>query len=130
MSDKQLPRRHMPDERKGFVHKFSIAGHEGYLIAGMFEDGTLGEIFVVMSKEGSTISGLMDSFSMLVSIALQYGVPLEVLVEKFKHGRYEPFGFTTNELIPEAKSITDYIFRYLELKFLKKPESPNVETGT
>ena len=111
-------RRRLADERKSITHKFDIAGHEGYITAGMYEDGQPGEIFVTMSKEGSTISGLMDSFATAVSMALQYGVPLKVLVDKFSHSRFEPSGFTKNPNIPMAKSIMDYIFRWLALKFL------------
>ena len=117
-------RRRLPDERKSITHKFSIAGHEGYITVGMFEDGMPGEVFITMSKEGSTISGLMDSFATSISIALQYGVPLKVLVDKFSHARYEPSGFTNNPEIPIAKSISDYIFRWLGLKFLPKEEAP------
>ena len=111
-------RRKLPDERHAITHKFSIAGHEGYITVGMYEDGKPGEIFLVMAKEGSTISGLMDAFATSISMALQYGVPLEALVEKFSHVRFEPSGFTKNPEIPYAKSITDYIFRYLASKFL------------
>jgi ribonucleoside-diphosphate reductase alpha chain len=111
-------RRKLPDERHAITHKFSIAGHEGYITVGMYEDGKPGEIFLVMAKEGSTISGIMDAFATSISMALQYGVPLEALVEKFSHVRYEPAGFTKNPEIPYAKSITDYIFRYLASKFL------------
>jgi ribonucleoside-diphosphate reductase alpha chain len=111
-------RRKLPDERHSITHKFSIAGHEGYITVGMYEDGTPGEIFLVMAKEGSTISGLMDAFATSISMALQYGVPLEALVEKFSHVRFEPSGFTKNPEIPYAKSITDYIFRWLASKFL------------
>jgi ribonucleoside-diphosphate reductase alpha chain len=123
--EKQQPatrpaRRHLPDERQSITHKFSIAGHEGYITVGMFEDGTPGEIFITMSKEGSTISGLMDSLATSVSIALQYGVPLKVLVDKFSHARYEPSGFTNNPEIPIAKSVSDYIFRWLGKKFIKE----------
>jgi ribonucleoside-diphosphate reductase alpha chain len=111
-------RRKLPDERHSITHKFSIAGHEGYITVGMYEDGKPGEIFLVMAKEGSTISGLMDAFATSISMALQYGVPLEALVEKFSHVRFEPSGFTKNPEIPYAKSITDYIFRWLASKFL------------
>ena len=111
-------RRRLPDERRSITHKFDIAGHEGYIIAGMYEDGQPGEIFITMSKEGSTISGLMDSFATAISIALQYGVPLQGLVDKFSHMRFEPSGFTKNPDIPMAKSIMDYIFRWLASKFL------------
>jgi ribonucleoside-diphosphate reductase alpha chain len=111
-------RRKLPDERHAITHKFSIAGHEGYITVGMYEDGKPGEIFLVMAKEGSTISGLMDAFATSISMALQYGVPLEALIEKFSHVRFEPSGFTKNPEIPYAKSITDYIFRWMASKFL------------
>jgi ribonucleoside-diphosphate reductase alpha chain len=111
-------RHKLPDERRSITHKFDIAGHEGYITAGMYEDGQPGEIFITMSKEGSTISGLMDSFATAISMALQYGVPLRVLVDKFSHMRFEPSGFTKNPDIPMAKSIMDYIFRWLASKFL------------
>jgi ribonucleoside-diphosphate reductase alpha chain len=114
----RLRRRKLPDERRSITHKFDIAGHEGYITAGMYEDGQPGEIFITMSKEGSTISGLMDSFATAISMALQYGVPLRVLVDKFSHMRFEPSGFTKNPDIPMAKSIMDYIFRWLASKFL------------
>jgi len=111
-------RRKLPDERRAITHKFDIQGHEGYITVGIYDDGRPGEIFLVMSKEGSTISGLMDAFATSISLALQYGVPLEVLVKKFAHTRFEPSGFTKNPEIPIAKSITDYIFRWLASKFL------------
>ncbi len=111
-------RRKLPDERQAITHKFSIGGHEGYITVGMFEDGTPGEIFITMAKEGSTISGLMDSFSTSISYCLQYGVPLKFLVDKFGHVRFEPSGWTGNQAIPYAKSIPDYIFRWLATKFL------------
>ncbi|MCX6142974.1 MAG: vitamin B12-dependent ribonucleotide reductase [Ignavibacteriales bacterium] len=123
-------RRRLPDERQSITHKFSIAGHEGYVTVGMFEDGMPGELFVTMSKEGSTISGLMDSFATSISIALQYGVPLKVLVDKFSHARYEPSGFTNNPEIPIAKSISDYISRWLGLKFLPKEDAPSTTSTT
>ncbi len=111
-------RRRLPDEREAITHKFSIAGHEAYVTVGKYEDGSPGELFIVMSKEGSVVSGLLDSFATAVSLALQYGVPLKVLVDKFSHSRYEPSGFTNNPQIRIAKSITDYVFRWLALKFL------------
>jgi ribonucleoside-diphosphate reductase alpha chain len=116
-------RRHLPVERHSITHKFSVAGHEGYLTIGMYEDGTPGEIFIVMAKEGSTLSGVMDSFATTCSMALQYGVPLKVLVDKFTHTRFEPSGFTSNPQVPYAKSIMDYIFRYLASKFLPAQEA-------
>lgn len=118
MIEQRPKRRRLPDERQSITHKFSIGGHEGYITVGMYEDGTPGEIFIVMSKEGSTISGVMDAFATAVSLALQYGVPLKVLVDKFTHTRFEPSGFTNNKQIPIAKSVMDYIFRWLALKFL------------
>ena len=111
-------RRKLPDERRSITHKFSIGGHEGYITVGMYEDGTPGELFITMAKEGSTISGLMDSFATAVSFSLQYGVPLKFLVDKFGHVRFEPSGWTGNQQIPYAKSIMDYIFRWLGAKFL------------
>ncbi len=124
-------RRRLPDERRSVTHKFSIAGHEGYIHAGLYDDGSPGELFVTMSKEGSVISGLMDAFATSVSLALQYGVPLEVLVRKFSHMRFEPAGFTGNPEIPIAKSIMDYIFRWLGLRFLPREqqvtEEPSLE---
>ncbi|MFQ5824050.1 MAG: vitamin B12-dependent ribonucleotide reductase [bacterium] len=120
-------RRRLPDERRSITHKFSIAGHEGYITVGMYEDGLPGEIFIVMAKEGSVVSGLMDSFATAISLALQYGVPLKVLVNKFTHTRFEPAGFTNNPEIPIAKSITDYIFRWLALKFLPDERRSNVQ---
>src|ERR1700678_681514 len=117
-ADDRMQRRKLPDERKSITHKFDIAGHEGYITVGMFEDGTPGEIFITMAKEGSTISGLMDSFATSVSYCLQYGVPLKFLVDKFGHVRFEPSGWTGNPTIPYAKSIPDYIFRWLAAKFL------------
>ncbi|NUN68422.1 MAG: vitamin B12-dependent ribonucleotide reductase [Bacteroidetes bacterium] len=120
----RLARRRLPAERAAYTHKFSIAGHEGYITAGMYEDGTPGEVFITMSKEGSTLSGMMDAFATSISIALQYGVPIKVLVDKFSHMRFEPSGFTQNPDIPIAKSICDYLFRWLGLKFLPKDEQP------
>ena len=117
-ADDRMQRRKLPDERKSITHKFDIAGHEGYITVGMYEDGTPGEIFVTMSKQGSTISGLMDSFATAISFALQYGVPLQFLVDKFSHMRFEPSGFSKNPQIPYAKSIVDYLFRWMASKFL------------
>ncbi len=115
-------RHRLPDERPSLTHKFSIAGHEGYLHIGMYPDTKMpGEIFITMAKEGSTISGLMDAFATSISIALQYNVPLEDLCNKFSHMRFEPNGFTNNRQIPIAKSIMDYIFRYLSMRFLAQP---------
>ena len=111
-------RRKLPDERHRITHKFSIGGHEGYITVGLYEDGTPGELFITMAKEGSTISGLMDSFATAISYALQYGVPLKFFVDKFSHVRFEPSGWTGNPTVPYAKSIMDYIFRWLGAKFL------------
>jgi len=115
-------RRRLPIDCKSVRHKFEVAGQKGYIHAGFYEDGTVGEIFIRMAKEGSTISGLMDTIATLTSIALQYGVPLEALVNKFIHVRFEPSGFTSNPEIPIAKSLTDYIFRFLGLRFLSPVE--------
>ncbi len=111
-------RRRLPSERTAVTHKFDIAGHEGYITVGLYPDGQPGEIFLKMAKEGSTVSGLMDTFATTVSVALQYGVPLRDLVNKFAHVRFEPSGFTGNQEIPIAKSIVDYIFRWLGSRFL------------
>ena len=117
-------RQRLPDERPSVTHKFSVAGHEGYLHIGLYPETSLpGEIFITMAKQGSTIAGLMDSFATAISLALQYGVPLEDMVQKFGHVRFEPSGFTNNRQIPIAKSITDYIFRYMALKFLPAPDA-------
>ena len=121
-------RRKLPDERQSITHKFSIGGHEGYITVGMYEDGTPGEIFITMAKEGSTISGLMDALATAISFNLQYGVPLKFLVDKFAHVRFEPSGWTGNPTIPYAKSIIDYIFRWLGAKFLG-PEYAVTEAG-
>ncbi len=133
-AEARLARRRLPDERRSITHKFSIGGHEGYMTVGMYDDGTPGELFVTMAKEGSVVSGLMDNFATMISMALQYGVPLQVLSDKFSHTRFEPSGFTGNPEIPIAKSITDYIFRWLALKFLPaeaggvtQPYLPGVE---
>jgi ribonucleoside-diphosphate reductase alpha chain len=119
-------RRKLPDERKAVTHKFDIAGHEGYLTVGLYEDGTPGELFVTMAKEGSTISGLMDAFATQTSYALQFGVPLKFMVDKFSHMRFEPSGFTKNKEIPIAKSIVDYIFRWMASHFLPLEDQDEV----
>ncbi|NLH73659.1 MAG: vitamin B12-dependent ribonucleotide reductase [Verrucomicrobia bacterium] len=111
-------RRRLPDTRRAVNHKFNIAGHDGYLNVGLFDDGQPGELFITMAKEGSTIGGLMDTVATLTSIALQYGVPLEALVRKFSHQRFEPSGVTNNKEIRNASSIIDYIFRWLALEFI------------
>ena len=111
-------RHRLPDERFSITHKFKVASHEGYLTVGLYKDGMPGEIFITMAKEGSTVSGLMDSFACAVSIGLQHGVPLKLLCEKFAHTRFEPSGWSGNPDIGYAKSIMDYIFRWLQLRFL------------
>jgi ribonucleoside-diphosphate reductase alpha chain len=124
------PYRHkLPDERAAKTHKFSVGQHEGYLTVGLYEDGTPGEIFITMAKEGSTVSGLMDSFATAVSLALQYGVPLKVLCDKFSHMRFEPSGWTNNPEIRYAKSIMDYIFRWMACKFLPKDAQPREDAS-
>jgi ribonucleoside-diphosphate reductase alpha chain len=115
-------RKRLPVERTALTHKFEVGGHEGYITVGLYDDGTPGEIFLRMAKEGSTVSGLMDSFATAVSLALQYGVPLPALVDKFSHTRFDPQGFTRNPEIPIAKSVMDYIFRWLASRFLPQEE--------
>jgi ribonucleoside-diphosphate reductase alpha chain len=132
-------RHRLPDERASVTHKFSIAGHEGYITVGLYPTGQPGEIFIKMAKEGSTVSGLMDSFATSISLALQHGVPLKVLCEKFAHTRFEPSGWTGNEQIGYAKSLMDYIFRWLNLRFLSgtqltlfsglAPQAPQLPTS-
>jgi ribonucleoside-diphosphate reductase alpha chain len=121
-------RRRLADTRESVTHKFNVAGHEGYLIVGLYEDGTPGELFITMAKEGSTIGGLMDSLGTAISVALQYGVPVKSLVDKFAHQRFEPMGMTTNRDIPFAKSLVDYIFRWLGMQFIpgyREANAPN-----
>ena len=115
----QAVRRRLPDERRSLTHHCSVGGQEGYVTVGLFEDGLPGELFIRMAKEGSTVSGLMDSFATAVSLALQYGVPLQILCDKFSHTRFEPSGWSGNPKIGYAKSLMDYLFRWLELRFLK-----------
>ncbi|MHB8527316.1 MAG: vitamin B12-dependent ribonucleotide reductase [Candidatus Acidiferrales bacterium] len=124
---RQPMRRRMPDERQGLVHHFSVGGHEGYVVVGLYEDGRPGEMFIRMAKAGSSINGLMDSFGIAVSLALQYGVPLKALCEKFSHTRFEPSGWSGVKEIGYAKSLMDYLFRWLALKFL--PPIPPPVTG-
>jgi ribonucleoside-diphosphate reductase alpha chain len=121
-------RRKLQNERASITHKFSIGGHEGYLTVGLYDDGAPGELFIRMAKEGSTISGLMDSFATAISHGLQYGVPLKFFVDKFSHVRFEPSGWTGNPQVPYAKSIMDYIFRWMGAKFLG-PEYAVTEAG-
>ena len=110
-------RRRMPATRQSLTHKFEVAGHEGYLTVGIHEDGAPGELFITMAKEGSTVGGTMDAFGTAISLCLQYGVPVPELCQKFAHSRFEPSGFTKNPDIPIAKSIVDYIFRWLDATF-------------
>src|SRR5258708_4547429 len=117
-------RHRLPEERASITHKFSIAGHEGYITVGLYPTGQPGEIFIKMAKEGSTVSGLMDAFATSISLALQHGVPLRVLCEKFAHTRFEPSVLTGNEQIGYAKSLMDYIFRWLQLRFLSGTQLP------
>ena len=117
------PIRHkLSEERRAITHKFDIQGHEGYITVGLYDDGSPGELFLVMAKEGSTISGFADAFAQAISYALQYGVPLPVLVDKFSHMRFEPSGMTKNPQVRFAKSIVDYVFRWLATKFMS-PEA-------
>jgi ribonucleoside-diphosphate reductase alpha chain len=124
-------RRKLPDERKSITHKFSIGGHEGYIIVGMYDEGTPGEIFIKMAKEGSTLSGFMDGLALSISIGLQYGVPLKALVDKLTNTRFEPSGFTENPVIRYSSSVLDYIARWLGGKFLSseylKPSAASTE---
>jgi ribonucleoside-diphosphate reductase alpha chain len=132
-------RHKLKEERMSITHKFNIGGHEGYIIVGLYANGEPGEIFIKMAKEGSTVSGLMDSFALAVSISLQHGVPLKLFCEKFAHTRFEPSGWSSNPDIGFAKSIMDYIFRWLQMRFLTgqqqflfenlrpKPQSPSPE---
>lgn len=120
-------RRRLPDTRTALTHKFDIAGHEGYLTVGLFEDGQPGELFITMAKEGSTIGGLMDGIGTLTSMAFQYGVPLEALVRKFAHQRFEPSGFTKNPEIRNAASITDYVFRWMAMQFIPAYREANTQ---
>ena len=122
-------RRRLPQDCRSLRHKFDIAGHEGYIHVGQYDDGTPGEIFIKIAKEGSTIAGLMDTIGILTSMALQYGVPLEVLVSKFSHVRFEPSGFTKNPEIPIAKSLIDYIFRFLGTRFLSSEQRSDMGLG-
>ncbi len=130
LRERRAVRVKLPDTRDSVTHKFSIAGHEGYLTVGLYADGKPGEIFLRMAKEGSTISGLMDTIATMTSIALQYGVPLKALTDKFSHTRFEPAGFTNNPEIPMAKSVTDYVFRYLANRFLQEEIAATDEQET
>lgn len=125
--EKPKPHRHrLPATRPSITHKFDVASHEGYLNVGLFEDGRPGELFITMAKEGSTVGGMMDAFATSISLCLQYGVPLEALVKKFSHQRFEPSGMTSNRDIPFAKSIVDYVFRWLGMTFLEEYRKANM----
>ncbi len=123
-------RRRLPDTRHSITHKFSVAGHEGYLTVGLYEDGQPGELFITMAKEGSTVGGLMDVIGTCTSMALQYGVPLITLVDKFRHARFEPSGMTSNRDIPFAKSLIDYIFCWLGCQFIPGYADKNMPNRT
>ena len=127
-------RRRMPDTRESITHKFKIGEHEGYMTVGMHEDGTPGEVFLRMAKEGSTIGGLMDVIGILTSLALQYGVPVSALVRKFEYVRFEPSGWTGNSNMRHASSVVDYIFRWLGMQFSEtsreRIEEDGMESGT
>jgi len=127
---RQPVRRRLPDERRALVHHFSVGGHEGYVMVGLYDEGQPGEIFIRMAKAGSTIAGLMDSFGIAISMALQYGVPLKVLCDKFSHTRFEPSGWSTVKEIGYAKSLMDYLFRWLALRFLPAVSPPQTGAGT
>ena len=134
LSTTRPQRRRLADERRATTHHFSVGGQEGYVTVGLYEDGQPGELFIKMAKEGSTVSGLMDSFATVVSLALQYGVPLRVLCDKLSHTRFEPSGWTGNSQIGYAKSIMDYLFRWLNLRFLEGEsrnlfDTPLIKTG-
>lgn len=128
--DPQPIRRRLPDERKAVVHHFSVGGHEGYVMVGLYEDGQPGELFIRMAKAGSTVAGLMDSFGIAISMALQYGVPLKVLCDKFSHARFEPSGWSAVKEIGYAKSLMDYLFRWLALRFLPAVSLSETGAGT
>ena len=125
-------RERLPDTRNSITHKFDISGHEGYIVVGLYQDGRPGELFLTMGKEGSTLGGLLDSIGILTSVSLQYGVPLDALVRKFSHCRFEPSGWTKNPDIRQATSIVDYIFRWLGVMFLSDgdDESPPKQKNT
>ena len=121
---------HLPDDRKSWTHKFNIAGYEGYLTVGMYDNGAPGELFIRMHNQGSTLNGIMDSFAKMVSLALQYGVPLSHITKKLKNERFDPSGITTNPDIRIALSLPDYIGRHLENKFLNCFSDEDEEFGT
>ncbi len=121
-------RNRLPAERRSVTHKFSVGGHEGYLIVGLYPDGRPGEIFITMAKEGSTVSGLINSFAQAVSIGLQHGVPLKLFCDKYSYMRFEPSGWTGNQEIAQASSVMDYIFRWLHIRFIGKETIGSGET--
>src|SRR5690606_6437314 len=132
-------RRKLSDTRRAITHKFDVAGHEGYITVGLYDDGSPGEMFITMNKEGSTVGGLMDTVATLTSLALQFGVKIEDLVRKFEHVRFEPSGMTRNRDIPMAKSLVDYIFRWLGMEFIpgyraanapRRAEAPRAEASS
>ena len=123
----QPRRRRLPADRTGLVHKFQVGQTEGYIRVGLYPDGSLGEVFLSVSKEGSTLSGMMDSFATLLSLSLQYGIPLSVIAKKFRHVRFDPAGFTGDKEIPSASSLIDYLFAWLQKEFLEG-ETPGAAT--
>ena len=116
-------RRRLPDTRRAIVHRFSVGGVDGYIVAGLYEDGRPGEIFIFISKSGTTLRGMTNAFAILLSLALQSGMDLRMLIRKFEHSRFEPSGLTNDRKIPIAKSIIDYLFRWLDNTFLKEKEN-------
>ncbi|NOG54124.1 MAG: hypothetical protein HND57_07310 [Planctomycetes bacterium] len=127
--ESDIRRSYLPATRQSVTHKFAIGGHEGYLTIGLREDGTPGEVFIKMSKEGSTLSGLLQAFCRAFSLALQYGLPIEAAIERFIDMRFEPMGHTTNPDIPEVKSIIDYTARYLRHHFTDAAEKALAPSG-
>jgi ribonucleoside-diphosphate reductase alpha chain len=125
-AEPQARRRKLPDTRQSVTHKFSVAGFDGYITVGLFEDGKPGEIFVTLGKAGSTLAGFADAFATAISFSLQHGVELRFLVDKFTHVRFEPSGFTGNPQIPIAKSIVDYVFRWMAIQFLPREDQPSM----
>jgi ribonucleoside-diphosphate reductase alpha chain len=124
LSELLAPRRQkLPPTRNSITHKFNISGHEGYITVGLFEDNRPGEVFLKMAKEGSTVSGLMDTIGIPTSLALQFGVPVDALAAKFEHSRFEPLGWTSNPAIGDASSLVDYIFRWLRMEFGTETDS-------
>lgn len=122
-------RRRLPDERSSLTHKFCLAGHKGYINVGLYPDGTPGEVFIHMSKQGSTINGLLDAWALTASLGLQYGVPLDVFIDKLEHTRFPPSGFTGHAVLGEASSITDYVARWLKLKFVPSENTDEFAAG-